>query len=414
MLQAERGPSWVVIVMVLVAAVLSPVVASAHRLKPVGALVDGQGGVDGIDGAFDVAVSPDDRHVYVVGYMDNAVAVFARNTDDSLSFVHHVTDTDPGVDGLDGAYGVAVSADGANVYVASMNDNAVAVFSRNATDGSLTFVEVQLDDVGGVTGLRGASAVTVSADGANVYATSFWESSVVVFDRDAATGELTWIQTETDGVGGIVGLANASAVTLSPDGLQVYATGEGGDGVVVLSRDPMTGGLTWLESEQDGVAGVDGIDGASGVAVSPDGTSVYVTGKTDNAIATFDREAVTGALVFSSALFSTQGGLGGLYGASGVDTSPDGSLVVTSSRNGDAVVAFARDQATGTLTEVDTVYDGTPLNGLDDAVRIVISPDGAAAYAVGVSDDAVVAFRIMLFGDGFESLSLSEWSSAVP
>jgi 6-phosphogluconolactonase (cycloisomerase 2 family) len=309
---------------------------------------------------------------------------------------------------------VSVSPDGAHVYVASLNDNAVAVFSRDAVDGMLSFVEVQLDDVGGVTGLRGASAVTVSADGATVYATSFWESSVVVFDRDATTGELTWIETETDGVGGIFGLANASDVTLSPDGLQVYATGEGGDGVVVFTRDPATGELTWLESEQDGVAGVDGIDAASGVAVSPDGASVYVTGKTDSAIAIFDRDALTGALAYSSALFSTQGGLGGLIGASGVDTGPEGDLVVTSARSGNAVVAFARDQATGALTAIDTFYDGAPLNGLDDAVRVVISPDGGAAYAVGATDDAVVAFRIMLFGDGFESSSLSEWSDVGP
>jgi len=36
--------------------------------------------------------------------------------------------------------------------------------------------------------------------------------------------------------------------------------------------------LTFVEFQQDGVAGVDGINGAFDVAVSPDGKHVYVTG----------------------------------------------------------------------------------------------------------------------------------------
>jgi hypothetical protein len=40
---------------------------------------DGGGNVDGLAGAASVAVSPDDRHVYVAGPGDNAIAVFAIN-----------------------------------------------------------------------------------------------------------------------------------------------------------------------------------------------------------------------------------------------------------------------------------------------------------------------------------------------
>jgi 6-phosphogluconolactonase (cycloisomerase 2 family) len=401
------------VVMLAVAMVGTPAV-SAHRLAPIGTLVDGQDGVEGLDAAFDVSVSPDGMHVYVASYLDDAVAVFSRGDDGALTFVHHLTDADVGVDGLNGAYGVAISPDGAHLYVASLDDNAVAAFTRDGGDGSLTFVEAEIDGVGSVDGLRGASAVVVSPDGAHVYATSFWEHSVVVFERNAITGHLTWIQTATDGVGGIVGLEHGSDVAISPDGLQVYATGQGGDGVVVFSRDPMTGIITWLESELDGVGGVDGLDAAVGVAISPDGASVYVTGKGDSAIAWFDRDAVTGALTYVDALFSTQGNLGGLIGANGVAVSPEGDLVVTSARSGSAIVVFDRHQGTGTLSKVETFYDGNPLDGLDDAVRVDIAPDAGSLYAVGSSDNAVVAFRIMLFGDDFESAALGEWSAAQP
>ena len=46
-----------------------------------------------------------------------------------------------GVDGLNRAYGVDVSPDGLNVYVAGQNDNAISWFGRNATTGTLTYGE---------------------------------------------------------------------------------------------------------------------------------------------------------------------------------------------------------------------------------------------------------------------------------
>src|SRR5882757_3548942 len=39
-----------------------------------------------------------------------------------------------------------------------------------------------------------------------------------------------------------------------------------------------------------------GLDGGGGVAVSPDGRSVYVASFTDKAVVRFDRDAATGAL----------------------------------------------------------------------------------------------------------------------
>src|SRR5712691_2372352 len=67
-----------------------------------------------------------------------------------------------GVNGLDGVDGLAVSPDGANLYAASYNDNALAVFTRDPVTGGLTFFELQENGVSGVQGLGGARGVTVS------------------------------------------------------------------------------------------------------------------------------------------------------------------------------------------------------------------------------------------------------------
>ena len=88
------------------------------------------------------------------------------------------------MDGLNGAYSVAVSPDGKHVYAIGHIDDAVAVFYRNVLTGALTYVEMQKDGVGEVDGLGGAHSVTVSPDGRHVYAAANIDDAVAVFSRN--------------------------------------------------------------------------------------------------------------------------------------------------------------------------------------------------------------------------------------
>jgi 6-phosphogluconolactonase (cycloisomerase 2 family) len=47
---------------------------------------------------------------------------------------------------------------------------------------------------------------------------------------------------------------------VSPDGAHVYAVGTVSDAVVVFARDADTGELTFLEVQREGTDGVDGLD----------------------------------------------------------------------------------------------------------------------------------------------------------
>jgi DNA-binding beta-propeller fold protein YncE len=95
----------------------------------------------GIEGPSSVAVSPGGKSVYVASYTSNAVARLDRNTTTgaiaqpagSAGCVSEAAfGAEPCADGhaLGGASGVAVSADGKNVYVASHGSYAVARFNR--------------------------------------------------------------------------------------------------------------------------------------------------------------------------------------------------------------------------------------------------------------------------------------------
>jgi len=108
---------------------------------------------------------------------------------------------------------------------------------------------------------------------------------VAVFSRSAVTGGLTFVEVQEDGVGGVDGLDAPFTVAVSPDGDRLYVAAYDDDSVAVFARSVVTGGLTFVEVQHDGV---DGLDGAYSVVASPDGHHVYVTGSFDNAVAVFN------------------------------------------------------------------------------------------------------------------------------
>jgi 6-phosphogluconolactonase (cycloisomerase 2 family) len=175
----------------------------------------------------------------------------------------------------------------------------VVVFTRNSDTGELTYFETQEDGVGGVDGLLGARVVTVSSDNEHLYVASGRGGAVTVFEREPVTGALTFIEAKVATVGSSgADLRGASGVAVSPDGGHVYVVTEQSDKLHVLSRNTDTGVLTYVETLTDNVGGVDGLEGSLSVVVSPDNIHVYVVGFYDNAVAVFSRDPSSGALTF--------------------------------------------------------------------------------------------------------------------
>ena len=78
---------------------------------------------------------------------------------------------DGSLNGLDGAWDVTLSADGNHAYVTGIFDDAVSWYERNATTGALTYGGMLKDGVDGVDGLDAAISVTLSSDGNHLYVT---------------------------------------------------------------------------------------------------------------------------------------------------------------------------------------------------------------------------------------------------
>jgi DNA-binding beta-propeller fold protein YncE len=198
----------------------------------------------------EVAVSPDSRHVLVAGFRSNAVVTLRAGpeglTQDAGAAGCIARGGGPEGCGigkaLAGPSDLAVSRDGRFVYVASSIADGVAILKRDPATGVLT----QRTDRRACIGQGGAGRCTrgrgldevwgiaLSPDGSNLYTVSSRVNMLSAMARDKATGRLEQLPGRFGCFirGGVLGcpegrgLTVAVAVTVSPDGRNVYVASE--------------------------------------------------------------------------------------------------------------------------------------------------------------------------------------------
>ena len=342
-------------------------------------------GVDGLDRAQAVAASSDGRHIYVAGHERNAIAIFRRPTaGGSLVYAAEVKDDGMSVF-LDGPTALAVSPDGRQLFATTDVDDSLVVFSRDATTNDLVQVAVFQDGIGPVDGIAGAQDLTVSPDGRHVYVAGADDFALAVFARNARTGTLRFAGLEADGVGGVDGLAGASAVAVSPDGELVVVAGTAEDSLAVFARDAKVDDLTFVASLVDGVDGVRNLRRPVDVVFSEDGQNVYAA--TDDRITLFQRHGSTLEQVASVAAFE---------GVSSLRVFGDDQLLLASSDLVATLSVYQRDPADGTLTLAETFVDG--VDGL--AGLAAFGPGDLVVYTGAVGDQAAEASPVVFAASG--------------
>lgn len=260
-------------------------------------------------------------------------------------------------------------------------------------DGCFLQVEAEGSGCARAHGLLGADAVVVSPDGRHVYVASRGadhllprgSNGVAIFARSAQEGgRLSQVgcvtQDGTDGREGTDGvcadgdaLAKANGIDISPDGRHVYVAAAG-SGLATFVRDRRSGGLTQVEChvdfpEQTRCTDAAALGSPTAVTVSPDGRHVYVTSRGSHAVGVFARDRASGALTQAGCI-SASGNDGACTDAAGlgnptsVAVSPDGENVyVTTAKPYNGLVAFARDEGSGLLTGLGCFQDTPPSGG---------------------------------------------------
>ena len=171
---------------------------------------------------------------------------------------------------------------------------------------------------------------------------------------------------------------------MSPDGSTVFVTGASSPGYVTLAYEASSGVKLWTRRYRGG--------GASGLGVSPDGSAVFVTGSSYKGAsskrdyATVAYEPSTGAELWVSR-YRGPGDRGDYAHAIGV--SPDGSAVFVTgqspagSRSRVDYATAAYNASTGAELW-ESRYNG-PASGGDYAYALAVSPDGAEVFVTGRS-----------------------------
>ncbi|MEO1181915.1 MAG: DUF4347 domain-containing protein, partial [Cyanobacteria bacterium J06636_28] len=369
-------------------------------------------------GASGVAISPDGSQLFVTSAIESAVTVFDRDEFGNITFSQTIRDGSNvgpilGSELLAGAFGIEVSPEGNQVFVTSVGDDGLTVFNRDG-DGNLSEQQRLRDgrrdpNENDINTLAGAIDVAVTADGAQVFVVSLTDSAITVFDRDAS-GTLTLRQSIADGQAGADELFGASGVAVSPTGDQVFVTSHTDSAITVFDRDA-SGNLTLRQTIKDGQAGANELFGASSVVVSPDGNQVYVASASDAALTVFDRNAdgtlslaqvlrdnEDGAQLFGGATDIFAGtdvtGFPAINGFSSVTISPDGKQVFVVSFEENGLTVFDRD-ASGRLTFNQFIQDqdGNGADELAGALGVVVSPDDQQVFVTGFEDGAITAFN---------------------
>ena len=305
----------------------------------------------------------------------------------------------------------------------------IATIAYRASDGTRLWTRrydgpAQSNDV--------AYSIGISPDGSSVFVAGVRTSASTGYDYvtiayDAGTGERRWLRAY-DGSGEDAWDVGYS-LDVSPDGSSVVVTGlsSHADGiagddeltydVATVSYDALTGARNWA-ARFNGLG--DDRDYGQDVVISPDSTKVYVVGQSgrDNAAnyadyVTLAYDAETGSPLWSELY---DGPAHSQDAGNSIDVTPDGSsVVVTGSSIGDGGVydfaTVAYDTVAGDRTWARR-YAGSG-SGDDSASGVEVSPDGSAVYVVGTSVEGNATDATTISYDTFSGskLWLRHWDS---
>ncbi len=358
-----------------------------------------------------VAVSPGGATVFVTGISSQgtfATAAYRAATGTRL-WVRNYSGP-PGNSA--GANSLGVSPDGSRVFVTGLTQGRSADYATvaySAATGAQLWARLYTGS--GENAAAASVAVSrtrvfvtgVSAGGAPGSDPSADDYATVAYS--AATGSRLWVR-RYDGPGS--NFDQATSVAVSPGGRRVYVTGEStgsspGEDYATVAYSAATGAQLWARRYRGPGSSS---DEAYALAVSPSGSTVFVTGAASLAGSTGQGSYVTIAYRVRTGTrqwVRTYGGPRGSSAAFAVAMSPSGRTVFVT--GGSAGATSGRDYATvayraatGTRLWVRR-YNG-PGNGNDVAFSVAVSHTGDRVLVTGESpgangrdDYATIAYR---------------------
>jgi DNA-binding beta-propeller fold protein YncE len=312
------------------------------------------------------AASPDRRSLYVVNQASTSVSQFDIGLDGNLT-----PKTPDSVATGTTPVAIAVAPDGRHAYVVNQGESTVSTYDVDAA-GALTFASKVATGAGPI-------QVALGSDGASAYVTNFTDGTVSQYDVSAG-GALTPKQPAVVAAG-----SKPAGIAVSPDGDSAYVTNQLPSGTVTQFSIAASGGALAPKAQP-----VDAGGQPRGIVAA--GGRVYVANTASNTISQYAADG-TGALSeFAQAVGSPRTPFGlalapdgkslyvAAFGDAAVgqyDVAPDGSLAA----KGDPAPANFRPQAVVAVKPRDEQAPTIDLATPADGAEYTKGADVQAAYS---------------------------------
>jgi YVTN family beta-propeller protein len=283
-----------------------------------------------------IVVSPDGAHTYVLMYGNSSGST-------AVGIIDNATNTQVGQIRLRGDNyegGIAISPDGATLYVADGDDGAIDIIDTASVDTASPVITR-------LTGFSEPAGIAASPDGSKVYVSDSGSGAVSIVSRATQSDPMSVTAT-------LDGFSGPSGIAVSPDSRFVYVANSYDTKLSIID----TQGSNEITTVLVGAEPV-------GVAVSPDGKSVYITNRGSGTVSILDTTTnnVTTPLT-------------GYSSPTGVAASPSGTNVLFTGTNRVTII----NTVTGAVSGIDIV---------GSLAGIALSPDGARAYVANNSEGSV-------------------------
>jgi uncharacterized repeat protein (TIGR01451 family) len=242
---------------------------------------------------------------------------------------------------------VAVTSDGSRIYVANFGDGTVSIVDA-ATSAIIATVVVGSEPI----------SIAINPNGSKLYVANFASSTVSVIDT------ITNTVTASIAVGDPATPSDPSAILVSPDGTRVYVANQNQGTVSVIDTSNNTVAATIVVGDRN--------SNPTALAITPNGSKVYV--------ALFDNAAVS---VIATATNTVTASIPVGSFPSGLAVTPDGRSVYVTSQSGNV---SAIDAGSNTVTTTIAV-GGQPIG-------IAASPDGTSVYTAKFSSNNVSVIAV--------------------
>ncbi|HSH27058.1 MAG TPA: beta-propeller fold lactonase family protein, partial [Wenzhouxiangella sp.] len=331
------------------------------------------GATTGLVGAWSLALAPDRNHVYVGGRFDDAIAVLDRDNVRGAGFGQ--LSFSGFNDELGAPRALAVHPGGEWLVAAGHGSGAeLELFSRNPATGALSAVFTLSESV------AAPADLLFSPDGRFLYLAESGADRIrqLAFDAQAQTLSLVADVVRDAASGNSVLLGGVAGLALSPDGDWLYAAAPDDQAVVAFSVDAASGHLTPLSTAS---RTMDNGAGPVAVRVVEAGVDEVFAGGGDS-LFVIERTGTGGELGTATSFVASSVPDKRLQGVSGLVLSGDGNSLFVSAAAGAAISLFERDSG-GAVRFVRSVGlpDGLEANGA------VLDATGERLYVSATSSD---------------------------